>query len=50
MMKSKAAETAKAVEIRPAKNLEDARIGGSIFAKAFENDEYWQWVSKQNIL
>ena len=36
-----------AVEIQVAKNLEEARIGGSVFAEAFENDEYWQWVGER---
>lgn len=39
-----AAISDQAIEIRIARSLEEARIGGSVFAEAFENDEYWQWV------
>lgn len=34
------------IEIRLAVNLREARTAGTVFAKAFENDEYWQWVRR----
>lgn len=38
------------VQVRPVRTVHEARTCGTIFAKAFGNDEYWQWVGLHSVI